>query len=610
MKITDKLHSYHELSGKPTFSFEYFVPKTEQGVQNLYDRMDRMYEASLPQFVDITWNAGGGSNSTNRGITQQSTDLVATAQSVLGLETCMHLTCTNMPVQQIDNALESAFQSGCQNLLALRGDPPRGPLGGGDGDEWQPVEGGFRHASDLVRYIRAKYGDHFNIGVAGYPEGHPEEKNPENNLLYLREKVDAGADFIITQMFYDAGRFVEWCRQVRQAGVEVPIIPGIMPITTFAAFLRRASWGSVHIPQRFLDVLTPIKDDDELVREMGTALVVQMCQTVLDSGYVNHLHIYTMNLEKAPLMILERLRLLPTDAELVGTGASLLPWRKSLNPNRRREEVRPIFWKKRPYSYVARTSQWAEDEFPNGRFGDSSSPAFGDLDLCGSSLIRQSRKRALELWSTPRTLNDLGQLVNNYLTGKIVCLPWSDTPLDHEVDTMLTRLLHLNSNGIFTINSQPQINGVRSNDKIHGWGPRDGYVYQKQYLEFLLPRGKLASLQSRLQGNEIMTYFAIDRRDDLVSNHPDGSRANAVTWGIFPGREVLQPTIVERVSFLAWKEEFYRILEEWKLLLKENNENESASLIDTIINEYYLINIVDNDYISQEDNIYNLLTTL
>lgn len=595
MKISEKLEKQREKSPKPTFSFEYFVPKTTQGVQNLYDRMDRMYESTLPQFIDVTWNAGGGL------LSQLSTDLVATSQSVLGLETCMHLTCTNMPISLIDDALQSAYDSGCQNILALRGDPPV------NSNEWTPVEGGFNYAKDLVKYIREKYGDHFDIGVAGYAEGHPEDDTDDIKLIeYLKEKVDAGANFIITQMFYDADIFINWCKKVRAVGIDVPIIPGIMPITTYAAFLRRAQWCDIHIPDEFMDKLEPVKDDDQMVREIGTDLLVSMCQKLLDSGYITHLHLYTMNLEKAPIMILERMGLLPTDEELNANSLAVLPWRKSLNPQRRKEEVRPIFWQRRPYSYVARTSQWTADEFPNGRFGDSSSPAFGDLDLCGASLIRQSGKKSLELWSTPTTLEDIAQLVVNYLDGKVNCLPWSDISLNHEVDTILDDLIALNKKLIITINSQPQINGIKSNDPVFGWGPKDGYVYQKQYLEFLLPKNKLHKLHDALDNNIILTYFAVDYEGNLTTNHPD-TKANAVTWGIFPGREVLQPTIVEKISFLAWKEEFFHILQEWKLNFQNHHAEESVKLLNHLIDDFVLVNIVDNDFISKENKIFSLL---
>lgn len=599
MRISEKLQTQHSKSEKPTFSFEYFVPKTTQGVQNLYDRMDRMYQSTLPQFIDVTWNAGGGV------LSQLSTDLVETSQSVLGLETCMHLTCTNMPVSQIDEALESARLSGCQNILALRGDPPVNQ------ESWTPVEGGFRYAKDLVKYIRAKYGEHFDIGVAGYPEGHPENVNDKETLLdHLKEKVDAGANFIITQMFYDADLFVKWCEDVRAMGIQVPIIPGIMPITTYAAFLRRAQWCDIHIPQEFIDKLDPIKDDDQLVRDVGTDLVVSLCRRLLDSGHIRHLHIYTMNLEKAPQMILDRLGLLPTHDEPLDNHLAILPWRKSLNPQRRNEEVRPIFWQRRPYSYVARTSQWAVDEYPNGRFGDSSSPAFGDLDLCGASLIRQSGKRSLELWSTPSSIEDIAQLVINYLRGELKCLPWSDTALNHEVDDILPDLVALNQRLIITINSQPQLNGVKSSDPVYGWGPRDGYVYQKQYLEFLLPKDKLPKLHEALANDVMLTYFAVDYEGNLTTNHRDGSRANAVTWGIFPGREVLQPTIVEKVSFLAWKEEFYHICQEWKLNFENHQYNDSVNVLQRLINDYVLVNIVDNDFISSESRIFQLLSSI
>ena len=175
---------------------------------------------------------------------------------------------------------------------------------------------------------------------------------------------------------------------------------------------------------------------------------------------------------------------------------------------------------------------------------------------------------------------------------------------------MIKNLVQLNNKLIITINSQPQINGIRSNDPIHGWGPKDGYVYQKQYLEFLLPREKLPKLEAELKDNEMLTYFAVDSKGTLTSNHPDGSRANAVTWGIFPGREVLQPTIVEKVSFLAWKEEFYYILQEWELNFQENEKLESAHFLQHLIDDFVLVNIVDNDYVSKEDHIFALLMDL
>jgi methylenetetrahydrofolate reductase (NADPH) len=598
MRISHKLQKAHEENSKPTFSFEFFVPKTSQGVQNLYDRMDRMYNLN-PQFVDVTWNAGGR-------LSNLTTDIVQTAQSVLGLETCMHLTCTNMPVELIDKALKDAYDSGCQNILALRGDPPT------EGGEWTAVEGGFRYAKDLVKYIREKYGDHFDIGVAGYSEGHAEEPSSDILVDYLKEKIDAGADFIITQMFYDADLFIEWCAKLRAKGINVPIIPGIMPISTYAAFMRRATWCEINIPEDTERRLLEVKDDDQAVRQLGTELISELCQKLLDSGFVKHLHFYTMNLEKSSIMVLERLGLISSK------GIDQLPWRKSLNPNRNNETVRPIFWKNRKYSYITRTKDW--DEFPNGRWGDPSSAAFGDVELFTSGLLRQSAKRSIELWGQPKSLSDLSALVISYLNGQINSLPWSDTPITSEIDSIKDQLIQLNQQGILTINSQPSVNGFPSLDPTFGWGPKNGLVYQKQYLEFLIPKGKLSALIERIEkinkpsnshdnskdDFNVLTYFTIDSNDDLNSNSKDDS-ANAVTWGIFPGQEVLQPTIVEKVSFLAWKDEVFRIAEEWASIFEDNSG--SKEIIRSLVEGFALVNIVDNDFVG-EDKIFHLFQDL
>ncbi len=196
-------------------------------MQNLYDRMERMYHFG-PKFVDITWGAGGR-------VAELTSEMVAQAQTYFGLETCMHLTCTDMGEAKVDDALRRAYKAGCTNILALRGDPPR------DKEAWEAVDGGFRYAKDLVAHIRRTYGDHFDIGVAGYPEGCDDNQDEDLLLDHLREKVDMGASFIVTQMFYDVDNFLRWVGRVRDRGIAVPIVPGVMPIATYASFLRRAN---------------------------------------------------------------------------------------------------------------------------------------------------------------------------------------------------------------------------------------------------------------------------------------------------------------------------------------------------------------------------------
>lgn len=277
MHVKDKL-AEEKASGRPGISFEFFPPKTAQGVQNLYDRMDRMH-ALGPSFIDITWGAGGR-------LSDLTLEMVNVAQSVYGLETCMHLTCTDMPREKVDAALDSAYKAGCTNILALRGDPPR------EKEKWEAAQGGFRYAKDLVKYIREKYGNHFDIGVGGYPEGCDDNRDVDLLIDHLKEKVDAGSSFIITQMFYDVDNFLNWVRKCRAKGITVPIIPGIMPIQTYAAFIRRSNWTKIRIPPEWLEALEPVKNDDAAVREIGKKLVADMCRKILESDVgIYHLHL-------------------------------------------------------------------------------------------------------------------------------------------------------------------------------------------------------------------------------------------------------------------------------------------------------------------------------
>lgn len=457
-KITEKI-ARAEREGRIWWSFEFFPPRTAQGLSNLYDRIERMADLG-PEFVDITWNAGGRTSD----LTAQ---LVKTVHTYMGLETCMHLTCTNMPREKVDTALREAKEFGCRNILALRGDPPAGQ------SEWEPHAAGFTYAQELVEYIRAGYGDYFAIAVAGFPEGHIESKEGrEVELRRLKEKVNAGADFIFTQMFYDYEIFAQWVRDVRAAGITVPIIPGVMPIQTYGGFQRATARFRTIVPDHFTQALEPVKDDDAAVRAVGTKLVAELCRKIVGGGLgISGLHIYTMNLERGSRMLLDELRLTPSVNQV-----NPLPWTPSLTPKRREERIRPIFWANRAKSYVSRTETW--DEFPNGRWGDARSPAYGDVDAYGVKL-RYTPEEALEIWGRPESLEAIKELFVNFCAGKIKALPWSEAPVAKETKVIDDKLARMNELGYLTINSQPAVDGAPSGDKVHGWGPQNGYVYQK-----------------------------------------------------------------------------------------------------------------------------------
>ena len=289
-----------------------------------------------------------------------------------------------------------------------------------------------------------------------------------------------------------------------------------------------------------------------------------------------------MNLAQATRMVLTELGLTPSsDTPL----KQPLPWRQSLGLNRREEDVRPIFWKNRNKSYVVRTQDW--DEFPNGRWGDSRSPAFGELDAYGIGL-KGSNEQNVKLWGTPTSLGDVSSLFVRYLQGTLSSLPWSDSPISSEVDVIKDHLIRINSRGLLTINSQPAIDGVKSSHPVHGWGPPNGYVYQKAYLELLIAPELIDEIISRIEHAPELTYYSVNKAGNLQTNAP-GDGPNAVTWGVFPGKEIVQPTIVETISFLAWKDEAFRLGIDWAHCYP--NTSPSRLLIENVMDRWYLVNI-------------------
>lgn len=294
-----------------------------------------------------------------------------------------------------------------------------------------------------------------------------------------------------------------------------------------------------------------------------------------------------MNLAQSTKMVLEELGL--TSRESTPTKKPL-PWRQSLGLSRREEDVRPVFWKNRHKSYVARTQDW--DEFPNGRWGDSRSPAFGELDAYNIGL-KGTNEQNIKLWGKPESLRDITDIFIRFLRKELTSLPWSEIPVTEESSLIVADLVDLNRRGLLTITSQPSVNGVKSSDPVHGWGPTGGYVYQKAYLELLISPALITELIERIDKTQTMTFYAINKSGDLRTNAPsDGP--NAVTWGVFPGKEIVQPTIVETISFIAWKDEAFRLGTDWANCHPAGSP--SRQLIESIMNNWYLMNIVDNDF--------------
>eukprot|EP01125_Pyxidicula_operculata_P022265 TRINITY_DN8_c0_g1_i1.p1 TRINITY_DN8_c0_g1~~TRINITY_DN8_c0_g1_i1.p1 ORF type:complete len:595 (-),score=162.46 TRINITY_DN8_c0_g1_i1:88-1872(-) len=574
-KIIDLINE-KEKKDEVYFSFEYFPPKTDQGIQNLYARLDRMAQYK-PMFIDVTWGAGGSTSD----LTPQ---ICIDALKFCGLEPQMHLTCTNMERSKLDRALKEVKEAGMKNILALRGDPPRG-------EEWKAVEGGFAHASDLVAYIRKEYGDYFCIAVAGYPEKHVDAKSYEEDLVHLKTKVDAGANLIITQLFYDAKIFLKFVDDCHKIGINVPILPGLMPIRSYSGLVRMCSLCGSTVPKKILEDLEPVKDDDAAVQEYGVKQCVEMCRELIANG-VRGLHFYTLNMEVSVQKILLELGLI-NETHL----RRELPWvgaRNSPRNGRRTEAVRPIFWANRPKSFIARSGTW--DEFPNGRWGDAESPAFDTLgNYHLSTLYASSVQTRQTEWGSPASEADVFEVFCKYLSGKISRLPWNDTQLATESNAIIDQLKKLNAAGFLTINSQPRVNGASSEDPVSGWGPVGGYVYQKAYIEFFASQDLLAKLIKLIPKYASLDYQAVNAKGQDMGSLKGVA---AVTWGVWPGSEIKQPTVVDPKVFMdIWKDEAFGLWQtQWASLYPEGST--SRKVIEDIANNYYLVNIVDNDFIN------------
>lgn len=471
-RLTDKIAALPPDSNY--FSLEFFPPKTQQGFSNLHARLSRMAQALRPLFVNVTWGAGGSTSA-------KSLALAELTQRSLGLTTCLHLTCTNMSRKLVDEALEQAKVLGVRNILALRGDPPRSEEYRDDSNP-NAVEddsnNDFTWAVDLVKYIRKQYGDYFCVGVAGYPEGHSDQSHPEHqsfehDLPYLVEKTKAGADFIMTQLFYNVQEYQKYEKRLRdhESGLfkTIPIIAGLMPVQSYQILRRTTKLSHASLPPELLKRFEAVKGDDEAVKRVGVDILSEIVQTMVDApgGGPRGFHFYTLNLEKVVTQILERCDLIPPSTPVVfvngrnghaedaiaeeETDGFMMVEDVSKRRHRRKSSMansqprnRLVVSRERASSTSSnRTSalQASEDEagvpreevnsrantlaisegqgemgreatwddFPNGRWGDARSPAYGEIDGYGMTL-HVSTREAIRLWGEPTSTEDISNV--------------------------------------------------------------------------------------------------------------------------------------------------------------------------------------------------------
>lgn len=288
MQIRDLLRQQ-----QPCFSFEFFPPRTREGAEQLYKTMVDLV-LLRPSYVSVTYGAGGSTRELTHG-------LIIRIHEHTGLTVVSHMTCVGSTKADIGEILREYQEHGIDNIMALRGDPPKGET------SFRQPEGGFAHAGDLVAFVRGSFPT-MGIGVAGFPEGHAETPNRLIEMDYLKAKVDAGADYICTQLFFDNRDFYDFCERCEIAGITVPIIAGIMPVASLKGMQRMAELAlGARFPARLIKSLVRAKDD-EYVERVGIHWATEQVRDLIDHG-VKGVHFYTLNRSKATLTIYETLGL-------------------------------------------------------------------------------------------------------------------------------------------------------------------------------------------------------------------------------------------------------------------------------------------------------------
>jgi methylenetetrahydrofolate reductase (NADPH) len=277
---------------RPALSFEFFPPKDDIGFWDLYRTIESL-KAVEPTYVSVTYGAGGGTR-------RKTLDLVARIKSDIGIESMAHLTCVDATRTELGETVDDLKARGIMNILALRGDPPQGQ------ETFRATEGGFSYASDLASFIRERHGD-ICLGGACYPEGHPETPDLSKDLDNLKRKVDAGVDFLITQLFFDNDDFLKFRDRARGVGIDLPILAGIMPIVSVKQVKRFTQMCGAKIPAGLLRRIEAVEDDAEAVRHLGIYHSTQQCQHLLEQG-VAGIHFYTLNRSTATRAIYQLIK--------------------------------------------------------------------------------------------------------------------------------------------------------------------------------------------------------------------------------------------------------------------------------------------------------------
>jgi methylenetetrahydrofolate reductase (NADPH) len=280
-------------ASEPSFSFEFFPPKSPAGEANLDRALEDLHPMG-PAFVSVTYGAGGSTR-------EKTVEIVSRLNETHGLDAMAHLTCVNATTDELRRTLDQMQAAGVENVLALRGDPPRGET------RWTKTVGGYEYAAELIAMLRDEYP--FAVGAAAFPETHIHATSPEDDLRFLKAKVDAGAQFLITQMFFDNRYYFSFVERARDEGIDVPIIPGVMPILSHEGIKRMTELSAAELPDGLELELESRRGNDEAVAELGVSYATLQCAELLERGAPG-IHFITLNRSPATRAIVSALRLM------------------------------------------------------------------------------------------------------------------------------------------------------------------------------------------------------------------------------------------------------------------------------------------------------------
>lgn len=577
-KIID---SIREANGEKRhfFCFEFAAPTTEAATLTLYDKIER-FSSLDPLFCSITWGDYGCT-------ADASIEIAATSQSFLSLNFQVHLTGYSVSKSDVYRWLCVLKEKGIRNVLLTRGHTV--PIGHKRVD--------FPFASDLVKYVREQFGHFFCIAVVGLPES---SMNSQQEMRHLADKVALGADYIITPPIFSANVFAQFCEDCKRNRITCPIIPSVLPIAyprQLNSFNLSKQSGVSELRQR----LENASDEEERRAESDT-FFQNLVHQLLHSSNCNGVYFYTLNSENTITSIIKGLNIVVHRA---------MPWKRSENEERRRvETARPVHWSTQMNSYMARTAQWKDFKSGSIWTTERSRLLEDGSGLHARLLLKTRAKRCAQFLAVrditdiPEALTILSSIFVQYLDG-VGAMPWAEG-LSEETGVMLGLLKPLNARGLFTICSQPQVNGEGSSNKTFGWGPAHGTIYQKAYLEFFCSPGTAQTVFTTVSKYPSLRFMAMRSRDGhrmvksnwkIEDNQQDpvhrafGRGVTTITWGVFPGREVMQPTIVSIDTFRVWGGEAFEL---WAAPFAHLDK--IPPVIRMIQEEWLLFCVVDNTY--------------